>query len=105
MSMVVYKMFHHLLLDLEFYAFALKNKAIKAEVLGDKKYSYSFLIQDFFWPNRQSFYIFTNLYFSLYNKIYHEIKIIINFKNFMEKGFFLCFYGFAKIIVILISFL
>ena len=44
MSMVVYKMFHHLLLDLEFYAFALKNKAIKIEVLGDKKYSYSFLI-------------------------------------------------------------
>ena len=97
MSMVVYKMFHHLLSDLEFYAFALKDKATKTEVLGDKKYSYLFLIFKRL--------LLTNLYFSLYNKIYHEIKIIINFKNFMEKGFFLCFYGFAKIIVILISFL
>ena len=61
MSMVVYKMFHHLLLDLEFYAFALKNKAIKAEVLGDKKYSYSFLIKTPF-GQLDSLFIFSRIY-------------------------------------------
>ena len=62
MSMVVYKMFHHLLLDLEFYAFALKNKAIKAEVLGDKKYSYSFLIFKRLLLANLAVFIFSRIY-------------------------------------------
>ena len=61
MSMVVYKIFHHLLLDLEFYAFALKNKAIKIEVLGDKKILIHFLFKTSF-SQVGSLFIFSRIY-------------------------------------------